>query len=477
MAMGSRKRRERRQEAFWIPAAELARPSGHPFYTRLNELLDQAGFDPFAEDLCRRFYDEKQGRPGIEPGIYFRMLLVGYFEGIDSERGIAWRAEDSLSIRGFLHVGWDEDCPDHSSLSRTRHRIDEETHKAMFGWVLQRVAEQGLLNGSTVGIDGTTLEANAAMRTIVRRDTGERYEEFLKRLAKASGVETPTREQLAQRDRKRKKKGSNQDWKHPHDPDARITKMKDGRTHLAHKAEHAVDLETGAVLAITLAPADQGDSTTVVETLAQAGEQIAEVAAATNDEQVGARVNPAGPAEVVADKGYHSNGVLRGMREAGVRTYVSEPERGRRNWKGKPGERQAVYANRRRIRGERGQRLLRSRGERLERSFAHLYETGGMRRTHLRGHANILKRLIIHASGFNLGLIMRKLVGRGTPRGLQGRLRFAIWAFQQAARVGLRVIVGILAERSSLHRKEGPRRASCLLNIAPRPHPGCRFKT
>jgi transposase len=289
--------------------------------------------------------------------------------------------------------------------------IDLETHEAVFTWMLQRLADAGLVKGKTVGIDATTLEANAALRSIVRRDTGESYQDFLTKLAQASGIETPTRADLARIDRKRKKKGSNDDWTHPQDPDARITKMKDGRTHLAHKAEHAVDLETGAIVGVTVQDADDGDAETSIETLITAAEQIEAVLPAG-----------AGLQEVVGDKGYHSNQSLVDLEAVGVRSYISEPDRGRRNWKQKPEARAAVYRNRRRIRGPRGQRLLRLRGERLERPFAHLYETGGMRRVHLRGHTNIMKRLLIHTGGFNLGLMMRQLIGVGTPRGLQGRL-------------------------------------------------------
>ena len=244
----------------------------------------------------------------------------------------------------------------------------------------------------------------------MRRDTGESYDHFLTKLAQASGIETPTRADLAWIDRKRKKKGSNDDWTHPHDPDAKITKMKDGRTHLAHKAEHAVDLETGAIVGVTVQDADDGDAETSIETLITAAEQIEAV------RPEGDRLQ-----EVGGDKGYHSNQSLIDLEAVGVRSYISEPDRGRRNWKTKPAARAAVYRNRRRIRGARGLRLLRLRGERLERPFAHLYETGGMRRVHLRGHANILKRLLIHTGGFNLGLLMRQLIGVGTPRGLQGR--------------------------------------------------------
>ena len=348
------------------------------------------------------------------------MLLIGYFEGLDSERGIAWRAADSLALRSFLGVGLKEMPPDHSTISRTRRLIAVETHQAVFRWVLELLAEKDLLQGKTIGIDATTLEANAALRSIVRRDTGEGYQEFLVGLAQESGIATPTREQLAKLDRKRAGKGSNEDWVNPHDPEARITKMKDGRTHLAHKAEHAVDLETGAVVAVTVAAGDAGDTATIWETLPQAGEHIAEVACTTNNEEVGERVHPEGPLEAVGDKGYHSNDTLQRLREAEVRTYISEPDRGRRCWQDKPEAQQAVYGNRRRIRGEHGKELLRRRGELLERSFAHAYETGGLRRVHLRGRDNILKRVLIHVGGFNLSLVMRQWLGKGTPRGLQG---------------------------------------------------------
>ena len=418
MAMGTRKDRER-QEMLWMSATELRATAAHPFYLRLTELLDRYGFDRFVEDVCKEFYAAKMGRPGLAPGIYFRLMLVGYFEGIDSERGIAWRADDSLSVRRFLAIGLDEAAPDHSTISRTRRLIALETHQKVFTWVLEVVAKEGLLKGKTIGIDATSLEANAALRSIVRRDSGESYEEFLKQLAKEAGIETPTREQLAQMDRKRKKRMSNEEWVNPHDPDAKITKMKDGSTHLAHKAEHAVDMETGAVVAVTLQGANQGDTTTYVETLAQAGEQIAMVAEAVNSEEAGEVVKPEGPEELVTDKGYHSNEVLKDVKEVGVRSYIPEPDRGPRKWEGKKAEQTAVYGNRRRIRGVRGKRLLKQRGEKLERSFAHLYETGGMRRTHLRKHENILKRLVVHAGGFNLSLILRHNLGVGTPRGLQ----------------------------------------------------------
>jgi transposase len=392
----------------------------HPFYEKLNRLLAEHGFDEFVEAQCRPFYAEKMGRPSLAPGRYFRFLLLGYFECLDSERAMAWRAADSSGVRSFLELGLTECAPDHSTISRTRRLIDLETHRTVFTWVLQCLGIAGLIKGKTLAIDATTLEANAALRSIVRRDTGESYNEFLTKLAQASGIETPTRADLAKLDCKRKKKGSNQDWEHPYDPDARIAKMKDGRTHLAHKAEHAVDLETGAIVAVTLQEADQGDTTTIQTTLPEAIEQLEAVAAINDTVKTGE--------ELVDDKGYHSKQTVLDMQSLGLRTYISEPDRGRQHWIDQHAERDAVYANRRRIRGERGQKLMRLRGELLERPNAHLYETGGMRRTHLRGHGNILKRLLVHVAACNLGLWMRTLTGIGTPRGLQGR-RAAAWAF------------------------------------------------
>jgi transposase len=363
------------------------------------------------------------GRPGLAPGIYFRLLLVGYFEGIDSERGMAWRAGDSLSIREFVGIPRNEGAPDHTTISRTRRLIDLETHREVFAWVLEWLAEAGLVKGKRIGIDATTLEANAALRSIVRRDNGDSYEEFLKGLAQQSGIATPTREDLARVDRKRKKKGSNEEWVNPHDPDARITKMKDGSTHLAHKVEHAVDMDTGAVVAVTLQEADLGDTTTVQATLAEAGTAVAELIEREADTRPAEKpqMNLGGVEEVVADKGYHSGAVLKEMQAAGVRTYIPEKKQaGKRHWVGKEEEREVVYANRQRLQRPKGKRLLRKRGELIERTFAHCYDTGGMRRTHLRKHNNILKRLLVHVAGMNLGLLLRSVYGIGTPRGLQG---------------------------------------------------------
>ena len=326
---------------------------------------------------------------------------------------------DSLALRQFVRIGLTEQTSDHSTISRTRRLIDVETHEAVFAWVLGLLADRGLIQGKRLGIDATTLEASTAMRTIVRRDTGESYEEFLTGLARASGMAMPTREELARLDRKRKKRTSNKDWMSPTDADARITKMKDGRTHLAHKAEHAVDLDTGAVVAVTLQEADKGDTTTVDVTVCQAGEAVAEPAVREAEQHTDERpkVNVKGIEKVVADKRYHSGVALERIQSYKVRTYIPErQQKGQRNWDGKAGQQQAVYANRRRVQGSYGKSLLRRRGQFVERSFAHCYETGGMRRTHLRKHENILKRQLIHVGAFNLSLIFRKSLGAGTPR-------------------------------------------------------------
>ena len=394
-----------------VKRSSLPRGAGHPFYERLNQILAKADFDAFVENLCAPFH-ARMARPSLAPGRYFRLLLVGYFEGLDSERAIAWRAADSLKLRAFLLLAPPAAPPDHSTISRTRRLLSVETHRALFAWVLEQLADAGLERGKTVGIDATTLEANAALPNIVRRDTGEQYTAFLTRLAEATGIATPTRAELARcdRSRKQKKTTSNAEWTHPHDTDARVTKMKDGRTHLAHKAEQAVDLETGAVVGVTVQGADTGDTTTLVEMLIAAAAQVEAV-----------QPDGSGIEELVGDKGYHSNQTVVDLQALGLRSYLSEPDRGRPCWKGRPAARDAAYANRRRLRGARGRRLLRCRGELLERPFAYLFETGGMRRVHLRGHPNILKRFLVHVAGCNLGLLLRHLIGVATPRSRQGR--------------------------------------------------------
>lgn len=415
MALGKRKGE---QPGLFVSYQAMPRSAGHPFYGAANGIFRERKFDEYVEKLCAKFYAPVMGRPGLAPGMYFRSLFSGHFEGIGSERGIAWRIADSLSLREFVGVAEGKTPPDHSTLSRTRRLIDIETHQAVHNWMMGALIDAGLIKGKTIGVDGTTLEANAAMRSIVRRDDGRGYEDFLKDLAKASGIETPTREDLARIDRKREKKGANQDWKHPDDPDAQITKMKDGSTHLAHKQEHAVDMDSGAIVAVTVHGGAAGDTTTVEGTLEAARKNIAD-ARELAEKKAADKVEE--PSEAVTDKGYHSKAVVLALTQDRWRSYIAEPARGRQHWDGQADERDAVYANRRRKNGRRGRQLMRLRGERIERTFAIVDDIGGLRRLHVRGHENIAKRLLLGAVAYNLGLLMRKRFGVGTPRSLQGR--------------------------------------------------------
>ena len=443
----SRRARER-QESLWIPTTELPVAPGNPFYTKLNELLREADFDLKVEALCEPFYAANKGRPSIAPGVYMRMLMVGYFEGLDSERGIAWRCADSLSLKEFLGFRLEEVTPDHSSLSRIRTRLDLETHQAAFDLALAIVAKKGLLTGKALGVDSSTMEANAALRSIVRRDDGRGYNEFLTDLAEESGIETPTREDLAKIDRKRPKKGSNAEWQSPTDPEARITRMKDGSTHLAHAVEHAVDMETGAIIGATIQDAVVGDTTTIYGTLARAFEALITV---LGDPEVPDTLSREVGKEIVADKGYHSNDTMEAIAETGCRSYISEPDRGDRRWDGKEEARDATYENRRRMKRQKGKALMRKRGELIERSFAHTLESGAMRRAHLRGHENIMKRYHLHTAAFNLGLVMRSIVGAGTPKGLNARAE-GLCADVAASFGGAIVQLIEIASRSALLR-------------------------
>ncbi len=412
MALG--RRAEERQQEMWVASAELPKSVGHVFYRKLNELLAEARFDRFVEDLCEAYYHGTMGRPGIPPGVYFRMLLVGYFEGIGSQRGIAWRCADSLSLRTFLGVSLSEDTPDHSSLTRVRDRLPLEVHVEVFRFVLQVASERGLLKGKTVAVDATTLEANAAMKSIVRRDTGEDWNEYLKRLMQEEGLieedDDPSDEELRRFDRQRKnKKVSNEEWVSKTDPQSRITRMKDSRTHLAYKVEHVVDLETELVLGAEVYTADTGDTDTLVDSVMEAQTHLSEAGFEAEIE------------EVVADKGYHAAPTLELAESMHLRTYIPEPKRKHdRRWNDKPDAYQrVVYDNRRRTKTEKNRRLQRQRSEKVERSFAHICETGGARRTWLHGLDKVRKRYLMSAVARNLGLVMRKLFGIGTARSLQ----------------------------------------------------------
>ena len=406
----SMKRREPEQRGMWVATKELPRSAGHVFYEKLNEVLDKGGFDRFVEELCAPYYAAGEGRPSIGPGVYFRMLFVGYFEGLSSQRGIAWRCADSLSLRSFLGVALTAPTPEHSSMTRIRKRLPEAIFEQVFTFVLQVAVEYGLLKGKTIAVDSTTLEANAAMKSLVRRDTGEDWKTYVRGLMAAEGIEEPTDEELRRFDKQRKKKTSNQDWVSATDAASRVTKMKDGRTHLAYKAEHALDVESELLVAAVIYRGDDADTETLPVTIELAREQLT---AAEAPKQV---------EEAVADKGYHKADTLQTVHEVqGVRTYIPEQKyRGRRRWQDKPAEQQAiVYANRRRVRGKRGRQLGRWRSERVERSFAHTCETGAGRRSWLRGVVNVSKSYLGRAAAHNLAIIMLALFGFGTARSLQ----------------------------------------------------------
>jgi transposase len=398
-----------RQGDLIVTWAEMPRSPGHVFYDRLQEVLLAGGFDGFVETACQPYYAPKLGAPSLPPGRYFRMHMIGYFEGIASERGIAWRCSDSYSLRDFLRLENREEVPDHSWLSKTRSRLPHEVHESVFGWVLKLVAEQGLVRGKRIGVDASTMEANAALRTIVRRDDGRTYREMLTQMAKQSGIETPTADDLVRLDRARTgKKLSNEEWVSKTDPQAKIAKLKDGRTHLAYKPEHAVDLDTGIIVAAVLHPADQGDTTTIAGTLTAVENNLAQMSAAPTKQK---------PSELVADKGYHSRAVLKTLDAGGWKTRIAEPKQsGFSRWHGDDKARAVVYANRIRLGSMIGKQAMRRRAEIVERSFAHNLDRGGMRRTWLRGRENVHKRYLVHVAGHNLGILMRWLVGVGTPR-------------------------------------------------------------
>jgi transposase len=411
MAMG---REGDRQGDLIVTWSEMPRSPGHVFYDRLQEVLIAGGFDTFVETACQPYYAPKLGAPSLPPGRYFRMHMVGYFEGIASERGIAWRCSDSMSLRDFLRLENREEVPDHSWLSKTRGRLPHEVHESVFGWVLKLVAEHGLVRGKRIGVDASTMEANAALRTIVRRDDGRTYREMLTQMAKESGIETPTVDDLIRLDRARQgKKLSNQEWVSATDPQAKIAKLKDGRTRLAYKPEHAVDLDTGIIVAAALHPADQGDTTTIESTLLAAQNNLAQISAAPTKQQ---------PGELVADKGYHSRAVLKALDTGVWKTRIAEPKQvGFSRWHGDDKARAAVYANRTRLGSAVGKQAMRQRAEIVERSFAHNLDRGGMRRTWLRGRENVHKRYLVHVAGHNLGILMRLLIGAGTPRAAAAR--------------------------------------------------------
>lgn len=457
MALG---RQMERQSELLLSWSELPRSPGHPFYDRLQEILRGAGFDRHVETLCRPHYSSvARGRKSLPPRRYFRMLLAGYFEGIDSKRGIEWRCADSVSPREFLLMESRERVPDHSWLSRTRSRLPLELHDEVFAWVLRRLAEHGLIEGARIGVDASTMEAHAALRAMVRRDSGEGYREMLKRLAASSGIETQTADDLIPLDRNRAgKKLSNEDWESPTDNDSRIARIKDGRTRLAYKPEHTVDLDTGAVLAAPVHHADRGDTKTLPETLDKTTRNLAAVALAPTCEE---------PAELVADKGYHSRDGLKELHDSGWKSRISEPappggKDGILRRHGDDQAKNAVYANRRRLLSGVARQAFKFRAETVERAFALTLDRGGMRRTWLRGRDNVQERYLIHIAGYNLGLIMRLLTGCGTPRRWAAAHPTNLWVCIPLDEAHLAIWIAMITENQPL-----PVAGACLLIATP----------
>jgi len=404
---------------------EIAEAPAHPFYSRLEAVLKFHEFDAFCESLCQPHYASEIGRPGLAPGVYFRLMMLGYFERIPSERQIAWRVADSLSLRQFVGFSVTKATPDHSTISKTRRCLPLSVHNAVFTKVLEILVGESLLKGKRLGMDATTLASNASMKALTHNISGKSYRQYIKSLMAEDPNEPddPTPEEISRFDRRRKgKKLSNKQWHNPHNRDAKIAKMKDGSTHFAEKCEHAVDLQTGAIVAVTVQGADLGDTTTLDVTLEAAIDNLQSVEQKLTEQQESQPRRPGRPhtrkvnQTLVADKGYHSAHVCDRLKGQCIQPMISEPKGGRRRWKDNVQQQQAFYANRRNVQSEDGKKQMRRRSELVERPFAHYLNDGGMRRVWLKGHENIAKRLLLHVAGFNLGLVMRKLLGAATAK-------------------------------------------------------------
>jgi transposase len=445
MAMG-RKDRER-QDTMWIAASDIARSEGHVFYRALNRLFLKHGFDSFVEGMVEKagIFSNGVGRPSVAPGVYFRMSMIGYFEGLSSERGIAWRCADSMSLRDFLGYELTQETPDHSTLSRWRRNLSEKFHRDVFEWVVGIAREEKILKGRKIAIDSTTMEANAAMKSIVRKADGATYQQYLKKLAKAEGIENPTPQDLQRMDKKRPgKRASNENWKSKTDSHARIARLKDGRTHMAYKVENAMDLESRITVAAEVHSADKGDPQTVGKTLLKADMTV-----------MNAGIK-GGIQDVVLDRGYHSDEVLVDLDVKGYRAYIAEPKRKQRNWTAMErrdgaecvaDRKRTFYGNRRRARGQRGRNFQKLRAEYPERGFAHLKRTGGLSRLFVRGKREVAKKVQSYVAAANLSVILHTLFKIGTPRSLQGRLREALAALLTLCRL-------LIARLASISRSQ-----------------------
>ena len=398
------------QELF-VATSQLVRPASSPFYAKLDETLASFGFADQARLLCAPAYSSNgRGRPGVDPVVYFKMLMVGFFEDIASERGIAERCNDSISLRAFLGYDLTQTTPDHSTLSIIRQRLGLELYNEVFLLILRALDQHGLLKGKNLGIDTSIIEANASLKNLVNRNTTEAYWEFVKRLASESGIDPNDADAVRQFDRKRPKKMSNEQWVNPFDPDAKIGPTKAGATDMIYKPEHTVDLDTGAIVQAEVRLGNEADQKDLSLHLLQAQTNLNAV-----------RDLPAETMTIesaTADKGYHAVEEMKQLQAEGIRTVISDPVKNRNLDKLSKEDAAAVRKAKRSSGSESGKELLRRRGMHLERSFAHVLDAGGARRTTLRGWENLNKRFKISAAIYNLSQLMRKLFGIGTPKQL-----------------------------------------------------------
>ena len=404
------------QADLWIQPGELARGPKDGFYSKLHDVLEGMDFTGQIHRLCEVHYKAGMGgggRPPTDPAVIFKMMMVGFLEGIGSGRGIAARCADSLTIRRFLGYALTEETPDHSSLSVFRSRLPDTVFQAAHEVVLDGLRAHGLLKGRHLGIDSSVIEANASLSGLVQRNTEKSYWDYVKELAKEAGVDPDDPAAVARFDRKREgRKTSNKEWYNPHDPDAKVGRTKDGACDMIHKPEHIVDLESGAVIAAEVRFGDAGDTEDLSTRILEAVELVEEIHGQDHVEGA-SRV-----LDLTGDKGFHSPEELAIIQEeTGVRTVIGDPNAARRQPANlEPEARRAVEKAARAVKSKSGKALLKKRGMHIERGFAHILDCGGLRRTTLRGQENINKRYLCGILAFNLSLIMRKLTGVGTPR-------------------------------------------------------------
>ena len=421
------------QSEFWIPADQVVSSAKSGFYAKLEETLESFGFATKVRALCAPAYDKSGvGRPGIDPVVYLKMIMVGFFEDLPSERAIAARCADSMSIRAFLKYELNEKTPEHSSFTVIRQRLGLEIYERIFTLTLRALREHGLLRGKNLGIDSSVIEANASLRALVHRNTEEHYWDYVKRLAAESGIDPEDTAAVRKFDRHRPGKGSNQEWQNPHDPDAKIGRTKDGATDMIYKPEAVVDLDTGAIVQAQVHPGDQADHKEMATRVLEAQQNINEAA--------GEKLDTLTVNSVTSDKGYYAVKELQALQQEDIRTVIADPIDNRRLDKLEPDEKKAVQAARRSTKSTSGKDLLRRRGMHIERSFAHILDCGGMRRTTLRGWENLNKRFKLAATIYNLSQLMRKLIGIGTPKQLAARGRLLFLQFTYLLAVIARIV-------------------------------------